>query len=129
MPNLNSLYITNELRRYVLTPIMSPEVAKYLQSKNIEFAEASDAAKAMLRIASDRTINGKHLLRFSFPTIFSSLRILKTDELIVQVGVLQSSLVAFMNKDLLIVRWTIIMITKSIRGCKLFYLQLHIGWL
>lgn len=52
---------------YVATTIQSPAVQKYLKSKGIVYAEAADAAGAMIKIASDRSINGKRsVLQRSF---------------------------------------------------------------
>jgi short-subunit dehydrogenase len=44
---------------YVGTSILSPQVQEYCKGKGIVFAEAADCAGAMLKIASDPSINGK----------------------------------------------------------------------
>jgi hypothetical protein len=46
-------------RRYVGTSILSPQVQDYVRGKGIKFAKAEDAAGAMMRIASDPSVNGK----------------------------------------------------------------------
>ncbi|KAL2005209.1 hypothetical protein VTN00DRAFT_2419 [Thermoascus crustaceus] len=44
---------------YVATSILSPAVQAYCTSKGVTFAEAGDAAAAMIKIASDPSINGR----------------------------------------------------------------------
>ncbi|TVY17128.1 5'-hydroxyaverantin dehydrogenase [Lachnellula arida] len=44
---------------YVRTPILGQEIQAYLVGKGVEFATVEDCAKAMLKIASDTTINGR----------------------------------------------------------------------
>lgn len=46
--------------RYIRTPIMSDEVQKRVASKGVEFALQEDALKTVLRITSDRNVNGKY---------------------------------------------------------------------
>lgn len=46
---------------FVRTPIMSEEVQKRLQERGIVYAEKSDAAAAVLHMASDSSINGRYL--------------------------------------------------------------------
>ncbi|KAM6521738.1 hypothetical protein FALCPG4_011444 [Fusarium falciforme] len=46
---------------YVKTPILSDTIIDYLQSKAVKFATVDDSTTAVLRIASDRTINGRAL--------------------------------------------------------------------
>lgn len=41
------------------TPILPEGAAAYIESQGGEFALAEDAAKVMLKIASDREVNGK----------------------------------------------------------------------
>jgi hypothetical protein len=41
------------------TPILPEGVAEYLEARGGEFALAEDAAKVMLKIASDRDVNGE----------------------------------------------------------------------
>lgn len=43
---------------YVKTPIMAPAILDYLDGVGIGFASTEDAARAMLLIATDKTING-----------------------------------------------------------------------
>lgn len=50
--------------RFVATGLMSAAVQDHVSSKGVEFADAADAAGAMLKIASDPSINGKSA-RFS----------------------------------------------------------------
>ena len=45
--------------RYIRTPIIGEEAQERLSSRGIEFALEEDAAKAMLKIASDTSVNGK----------------------------------------------------------------------
>lgn len=44
--------------RYVRTPILSESMQDFLDGKGVGFALVEDACKAMLRIASDTTVNG-----------------------------------------------------------------------
>ncbi|TVY36533.1 5'-hydroxyaverantin dehydrogenase [Lachnellula subtilissima] len=44
---------------YVRTPILGEEIQAYLVGKGVEFATVEDCTKAMLKIASDTTINGR----------------------------------------------------------------------
>jgi hypothetical protein len=46
------------LRRYVETGLMSPSVIAHVKSKGIRFADAADAAGAIIKIASEPGING-----------------------------------------------------------------------
>jgi hypothetical protein len=48
------------MRRYTQTSIMSAAVAERLKSKGIEFSLREDCAAAMLRIATDKSINGTY---------------------------------------------------------------------
>lgn len=43
---------------YVRSAIRTAEYEKYLTDNGVEFAEPEDVASAMMRLASDRTING-----------------------------------------------------------------------
>jgi hypothetical protein len=45
--------------RYVRTPILPQPVQDFLDGKGVNFALVDDAARAMLLLASDRTINGE----------------------------------------------------------------------
>ncbi|KAM0187501.1 hypothetical protein ACHAPI_011136 [Fusarium lateritium] len=47
---------------YVRTPILSDKFVDFLQSKGVNFATMDDCASTMLHLASDRNINGKHVL-------------------------------------------------------------------
>ncbi|KAL2831024.1 putative short chain dehydrogenase/ reductase [Aspergillus pseudoustus] len=44
---------------YVDTNLMSPSVVQHAKSKGVKFADAADAAGAMLRIVSDPSVNGR----------------------------------------------------------------------
>ncbi|KAH8896921.1 short chain dehydrogenase reductase [Thozetella sp. PMI_491] len=44
---------------YVRTPILSDKIIEYLESKGVKFATVEDCAKAMLKIGSDKLINGR----------------------------------------------------------------------
>ncbi|KAJ4244010.1 hypothetical protein NW762_014623 [Fusarium torreyae] len=44
---------------YVKTPILSSRIIDYLVGKGVKFATVEDCCNAMLRIASDKTINGR----------------------------------------------------------------------
>ncbi|KAF7527647.1 hypothetical protein PCG10_002611 [Penicillium crustosum] len=44
---------------YVETNLMSPSVYQHAKSKGVKFADAADAAGAMLKIVSDGSINGR----------------------------------------------------------------------
>ncbi|KAH6871219.1 short chain dehydrogenase reductase [Thelonectria olida] len=44
---------------YVRTHILSSKIIEYLESEGVKFATVEDCAKAMLRIASDKEINGR----------------------------------------------------------------------
>ncbi|TGO31654.1 hypothetical protein BHYA_0455g00030 [Botrytis hyacinthi] len=46
---------------YVKTSILSAEAFEHVEKCGVQFAEAGDAANALLRILSDRTINGRSL--------------------------------------------------------------------
>ncbi|KAF7912521.1 uncharacterized protein EAF01_001542 [Botrytis porri] len=46
---------------YIKTSILSAEAFAHVEKCGVKFAEAEDAASALLRILSDRTINGKSL--------------------------------------------------------------------
>jgi hypothetical protein len=48
------------MRRYTQTSIMSAAVAERLKSKGAEFSLREDCAAAMLRIATDKSINGTY---------------------------------------------------------------------
>jgi hypothetical protein len=48
------------MERYTQTSIMSAAVAERLKSKGIEFSLREDCAAAMLRIATDKSINGMY---------------------------------------------------------------------
>lgn len=47
-----------KLHRFVETNLVSEEVMQLIRSKGVKFANAADAAGAMLRIVSDTTVNG-----------------------------------------------------------------------
>jgi NAD(P)-dependent dehydrogenase (short-subunit alcohol dehydrogenase family) len=49
----------NRYFRYIRTPIMSEQVQQRVESMGVEFALQEDALKTMLRISSDREVNGK----------------------------------------------------------------------
>jgi hypothetical protein len=51
------------LHRYVRTPILPLEVQQFLDSKGVVFALVEDSCKAMLKIASDASINGEAIRR------------------------------------------------------------------
>ena len=44
---------------FIKTQIISEQVADLLMSKGIVFAEKGDAGKAVMHLASDRSLNGK----------------------------------------------------------------------
>ena len=46
--------------RYTQTTIFSPAVVERLKSKGVEFSHREDCTAAMLRIATDKTINGTY---------------------------------------------------------------------
>jgi hypothetical protein len=46
----------------VRTPILSKDIQDYLDGKGVGFALVEDSAKAMLKIASDASINGIFIL-------------------------------------------------------------------
>lgn len=45
-------------RRYVRTPILDQGIQDFLDGKGVGFATVDDTCTAMLRIASDITVNG-----------------------------------------------------------------------
>lgn len=45
---------------WVRSAIRTPEYQKYLTGKGVEFAEHEDVAACMMRIACDKTVNGKN---------------------------------------------------------------------
>ncbi len=47
--------------RYINTPILSPDFAALLESVQAGWATTEDCARALLRIVSDSTINGRAL--------------------------------------------------------------------
>lgn len=49
-----------KLNRFIKTPIMSDKVIETLISKGINFAKAEDACKALLRFATDKSVNGMY---------------------------------------------------------------------
>lgn len=49
--------------RYTQTTIMSAAVVERLKSKGVEFSLREDCTAAMIRIATDKTINGMYLAR------------------------------------------------------------------
>lgn len=51
-----SLLLT--LQRYTKTTILSPAVVEHLESKGVEFSLVEDCAAAMVRISTDKSING-----------------------------------------------------------------------
>lgn len=53
--------IADQVTRYVKTNILSDETFKHVSSVGVEFAQAEDAAQCLLRILSDRSINGHSL--------------------------------------------------------------------
>ena len=46
--------------RYVRTPILPQAVQDYLEERGVGFALVEDCCKAVLKIASDTTVNGIH---------------------------------------------------------------------
>lgn len=52
------MFLTVLPLRFVRTPILPKEVQVYLEQKGVGFALIEDACKAMLKIASDTTVNG-----------------------------------------------------------------------
>ncbi|OAX77716.1 hypothetical protein ACJ72_07982 [Emergomyces africanus] len=46
---------------YIITPAYTEEVISFFKSKGVKFASEDDACKAVLRIASDATVNGRSL--------------------------------------------------------------------
>jgi len=44
---------------YIKTPIMSDAVVKRVESKGVKFALQADACKAVIHLASDKTLNGR----------------------------------------------------------------------
>lgn len=56
------------------TPILPEGAAAYLESQGAEFALAEDAAKTMLKIASDREVNGEiSITRLKKPLVLKIL--------------------------------------------------------
>lgn len=57
---LPSIHIGQNLTfaRYVKTGLMSKGVFDYVESKGAKFADPADAAGALIKIASDTSING-----------------------------------------------------------------------
>jgi hypothetical protein len=53
--------IADQVTRYVKTNILSDETFNHVSSVGVEFAQAKDAAQCLLRILSDRSINGHSL--------------------------------------------------------------------
>jgi hypothetical protein len=49
--------------RYTQTTIMSDAVVERLKSRGVEFSLREDCTAAMLRIATDKTVNGTYLER------------------------------------------------------------------
>jgi len=47
------------LHRFVHTPILSDQVVEHLKNQGIKFATVEDCAQAMLRIVTDKSINGE----------------------------------------------------------------------
>jgi NAD(P)-dependent dehydrogenase (short-subunit alcohol dehydrogenase family) len=56
---------------YIRTLILAGPMGDYLASRGIEFALAEDAAKAVLRIASDQSVNGTLLFLIEIEQNFS----------------------------------------------------------
>lgn len=50
------------MRRFVNTPIMSEQVVEHLKGQGVKFTTPEDCARALLRIAADKTINGASLV-------------------------------------------------------------------
>ncbi len=48
-------------KRYTKTTILSQAVIERLESKGVKFSLVDDCAEAMLRIATDKTINGTRI--------------------------------------------------------------------
>ncbi|OJD16863.1 hypothetical protein AJ78_03007 [Emergomyces pasteurianus Ep9510] len=46
---------------YIITPAYTEEIIAFFKSKGVEFASEDDACKAVMRIASDTTVNGRSL--------------------------------------------------------------------
>ncbi|KAG5293731.1 short chain dehydrogenase/reductase [Histoplasma capsulatum G186AR] len=46
---------------YIITPAYTEEIIAFFESKGVKFASESDACKAILRIASDTTVNGRSI--------------------------------------------------------------------
>ncbi|EGC48022.1 conserved hypothetical protein [Histoplasma capsulatum var. duboisii H88] len=46
---------------YIITPAYTEEIIAFFKSKGVKFASESDACKAILRIASDTTVNGRSI--------------------------------------------------------------------
>lgn len=51
---------------FVRTPLMTEGAMQHLESKGVDFAAEEDAVKTVLRIASDKTLNGTVLLLIDF---------------------------------------------------------------
>ena len=49
--------------RFIDTAIMSKDTLAYLESNGVEYATTQDAAQALLKLASDPSINGRYLHR------------------------------------------------------------------
>lgn len=46
---------------YIITPAYTEETIAFFKSKGVKFASESDACNAILRIASDTTVNGRSI--------------------------------------------------------------------
>lgn len=55
---LPSYAYTDQLSRYVRTPILDKNIQEYLTGEGVNFATVEDACNAMLKISSDTTLNG-----------------------------------------------------------------------
>ena len=59
-------FFADDWTRYTQTTIMSPAVVERLKSKGVEFSLVEDCTAAMLRIATDKTINGAYPLTHTY---------------------------------------------------------------
>lgn len=52
------ILLMRSILRFVSTGLLSPGVQDHVKKQEVGFADAADAASAVLKIASDPTING-----------------------------------------------------------------------
>jgi len=54
------------LRRFVHTPILDDRAVEHLKNQGIKFATVEDCAQAMLRIVTDKSVNGECYERIGY---------------------------------------------------------------